>query len=136
MEKENKFWVVLFSHEIDKVTQMSVIAATAAEFGYEVNIAFASLAVSLLDKKYVDSIYTGADKELADRFVKGLEKKGIKWYDVLKRAKETGNLHVFACEPCMSVIDMKKEDLVDFVEDTITAANLLENSKAAKIVVV
>ncbi|MEM4302180.1 MAG: DsrE/DsrF/DrsH-like family protein, partial [Candidatus Caldarchaeum sp.] len=45
--------------------------------------------------------------------------------DMLKMAKQSG-VKVYACSPTMNLFGLKKEDLVDVVDDIIGASTFLE----------
>ena len=55
------------------------------------------------------------------------------WFEMLKKAKEIGNVKVHACAMTYDLLDMKKEDLADVVDDVIGVGEFISMAKDAKI---
>jgi len=71
----------------------------------------------------------------AKMFLKRLKKFG--WTDpweMIKESIENGNLKLYPCQMTMDLMGIKREDLVDFVEEPVGAATFLEMSEDGRIV--
>ncbi len=68
-------------------------------------------------------------------FSKRLKKFGMEdpW-GMIKEAIENGNLKLYPCQMTMDLMGIKREEMWDFVEDPIGAAEFLELSANSKIV--
>ncbi|MEM4545487.1 MAG: DsrE/DsrF/DrsH-like family protein [Nitrososphaerota archaeon] len=55
------------------------------------------------------------------------------WYEILKKAKELGNVRVHTCAMTFDLMEMKKEDLADFVDDVVAVGEFINIAKDAKI---
>ncbi len=56
-----------------------------------------------------------------------------KWNELLKKAKESGNVKIYACSTTLNTFGIQKEDLEDFVDDIVGAATFLSKAKESEI---
>ncbi len=129
-----KLSIIMFSGTYDKLMPVGVLATTAAALGYEVEI-FATFWGLLALKKDAPEPEVSKDYGPMGEMLKKImaEKKMPSWLDLLKQAKEMGNVKIYACAQTFDIMGLKKEDLVDIVDDVIGAMEYLERSKDADI---
>ncbi len=129
-----KISIIMFSGTADKLMPVGVLASAAAGLGYEVEI-FATFWGLLALKK--DAPQPDVSKDygpMAEMFKKIMQEKNMpSFIDLLRQAKEIGNVKIYACAQTFDMMGLKKEDLVDIVDDVIGAMEYLEKSKDADI---
>lgn len=113
--------IVLASGTMDKIMAAGVIASGAVADGVDVNI-FVTFWGLLKFRKNDNSInklsYDGS--EMSDIVMKKMSEKHIQGgIEMLRNAKEIGNVHVYGCALMSDVMDIKKDDLDPIVEDII-----------------
>jgi|TARA_B100001971_G_C18197622_1_gene542499 peroxiredoxin family protein len=136
---------------LDMVYPPFILAMTAAAMEYEVHVYFTFWGMDIINKNKIDNLKIPAVGNPGmpiptiigivpgmTRIATWMMKKQIKRggfpeiKDAIKMAKENGaKLH--ACEPTMNVMGIKKEDLIDEVDDIIGAATYLDLAKDADI---
>ena len=129
-----KLSIIMFSGTVDKLMPVGVLSTAAAGLGYEVEI-FATFWGLLALKK--DAPQPDVSKDygpMGEMFKKVMQEKNMpSWLDLLRQAKEMGNVKIYACAQTFDMLGLKKEDLVDIVDDVIGAMEYLEKSKDADI---
>ncbi|MDK2795270.1 MAG: hypothetical protein PWQ58_469 [Archaeoglobaceae archaeon] len=126
-----KLALVLVSGELEKLQAASIIASVASSFG-EVMV-FATMDGLMAFKK--DVVEKKAWK--AGDLGKGMLNANVPLFiDVLKQAKEVGNLKVYACGMVMDMLKLKKEDFVDVFDDVIGVTKFLEMVADAKVLLI
>lgn len=123
-----KIALVLVSGEIEKLQATSIIASVASTIG-EVMI-FATMDGLMAFKK--DVVKNRAWK--AGELGKSMLSANVPLFiDVLRNAKEVGNLKIYACGMIMDMLNLKKEDFVDVFDDVIGVSKFLEMIEDAKV---
>ncbi|WP_202318415.1 DsrE/DsrF/DrsH-like family protein [Archaeoglobus neptunius] len=123
-----KLAIVLASGELEKVQAASIIASTAATFG-EV-LLFATMDGLMAFKK--DVVENKAWK--AGELGKGMIQANAPLFvDVLKQAKEVGNLKIYACGMIMDMLKMSLDEFVDVFDDVIGVTKFLGMVEDAKV---
>ncbi|MET1124872.1 MAG: DsrE/DsrF/DrsH-like family protein [Archaeoglobaceae archaeon] len=123
-----KLAIVLASGELEKVQAASIIASTAATLG-EVML-FATMDGLMAFKK--DVVENKAWK--AGELGKGmLEANAPLFIDILRQAKEMGNLKIYACGMIMDMLKLKLDDFVDVFDDVIGVTKFLSMIEDAKV---
>ena len=68
-------------------------------------------------------------------FRKRMAKFGIEDpFGLIKEAVENGNIKLYPCQMTMSLMGVKREDLIDWTEEPVGAATFLEMSEGGQIV--
>ncbi|MFN3383523.1 MAG: DsrE/DsrF/DrsH-like family protein [Archaeoglobaceae archaeon] len=123
-----KLALVLVSGELEKLQAASIIASVASSFG-EVAI-FATMDGLMAFKKDVVKAKAWKSGELG----KGMLSANVPLFpEVLRQAKEVGNLKIYACGMIMDMLGLKKEDFVDIFDDVIGVTKFLEMIEDAKV---
>ena len=132
-----KLCFIIANNDFETFNKMLILGTTAAAMDIEVNFFFTFWGLYLLKKKYKPKVSGMGSlmKGMATRMFTKLLKEGgyedpIK---MLKEAHDTGKLKLY---PCSTTLDMlakvpgpfklKKEDMLDFVEEPVGAAAFLE----------
>ncbi|MFN3267817.1 MAG: DsrE/DsrF/DrsH-like family protein [Zestosphaera sp.] len=55
------------------------------------------------------------------------------WREILEQGKKTGRLRIYACSTTMSLLGMKTEDLVEYVDEVVGAATFLSRARDSDI---
>ncbi|MEM0457153.1 MAG: DsrE/DsrF/DrsH-like family protein [Nitrososphaerota archaeon] len=131
-----KLAIVLFSGTVDKLYPVSIIASGAVAMGMEVDIFATFWGLNALRKDMLTT-NTKISKDFEDMsqaMMQLMEQKNVQpWYEILKKAKELGNVRVHACAMTFDLMGMKKEDLADFVDDVVAVGEFINIAKDAKI---
>jgi peroxiredoxin family protein len=130
----NKLSIILFSGTVDKLMPVGVLSSAAAAIGMEVEV-FATFWGLLALKKGSQVAKISKDAEDMGPMMMQLfkEKKVPSWLDMLRQAKEIGNVKVYACAMTFDLMGMKQEDLEDVVDEVVGAGEYLEKAKEADI---
>jgi peroxiredoxin family protein len=131
-----KISIIVFSGTMDKLYPMAILASGAAALGMDVEIFLTFWGLNAFRKDMVHS-NTKISKdfeEMASTMVTIFkEKKVPHWLDMLKQAKDVGNVKVYACAMTYDLFGMKKEDLVDVIDDVVGVGEFLSRAKESQI---
>ncbi|MFX0048646.1 MAG: DsrE/DsrF/DrsH-like family protein [Candidatus Hermodarchaeota archaeon] len=122
----------------EKFAMMMLLGTTADAMDTKTNFFFTFWGLRLLTKKFKPKV-AGMPFPMkgmaAGMFKKRMAKFGIEdpW-GMIKDAIENGNMKLFPCQMTMDLMGIKREDMLDFVEDPVGAATFLEMSEGGKIV--
>jgi peroxiredoxin family protein len=154
MEKE-KFNVVVFSGDMDKVLAAFILATTAASMGMEVKMFFTFWGLNVLRKKKLTS-----GKNILQKMMNFMNKSGAgrlplskfnmlgmgpammkimmkqskipSIEEFLKTAKDLG-VKLIACTTTFGFMGFKKEDFIDSVDSFAGAATFLGEAREGKV---
>lgn len=129
-----------------------MLANTGATMGSEVHIFFTFWGMNAINKKSYGSLKVApvgnpalpmpnilgmipGMTDMATRMMKGkmTKAKMPSIPDIIKTAKDLG-VHLHACSATMSVMGVKKEDLISEVDDTVGAATFLALSQGSQTI--
>ncbi len=128
-----KLAIVLLSGSVEKLAAGAIIGAMAAQYGMDVKI-FVSMNALLAFKK--ENLEKGKFVTEGEAGKAILEKSKENIVDMLRNAKATGNLKIYACSMIMDLMGIKKEDLVDIFDDVVGVATFLSEVEGYKIMVI
>ncbi len=60
--------------------------------------------------------------------------KAPSWYDMLKDAKEAGDVKIYVCSLMAEIMGIKKEDMDPIVDDVVGATYFMQESGDAEII--
>jgi len=123
-----KVAIVVFSGSVDRLTGMAILASAAAASDMEVNIFLQLWGTYAFRKDVVEKNMNFSEfSELKPEVHEALVRLKVpSWVEMLKQAKEVGNLKIYACSLATSIWNVKKEDLIDIVDDIIGAAEFMD----------
>jgi len=131
-----KISIIVFSGTVDKLMPVGVLSSAAAALGYDVEI-FATFWGLMAFRKDMAEKNTKISKEfeeMGEMMFKIMKEKNVpSWLNLLRQAKEMGNVKIYACAQTFDMFGMKKEDLVDIVDEVVGAGEYLEKAKEADI---
>ncbi|BBD71985.1 peroxiredoxin [Sulfodiicoccus acidiphilus] len=139
-EEKKKLSIIVFSGTMDRLMPVGILASGAASSGYEVNLFFTFWGLQAITKKSlqsagpqqgpkVDVNYQEFGQMMAQRMV---EMKYPSWQQLLREAKEVGEVKVFACSTSMGFFNINREDLADFVDDVVGVATFLDRAQGGE----
>ena len=129
-----KMSLTVFTGSVDRLTGMAIMASGAAAMDMEVEIFLQLWGVYAFKKDVMkENLHFSEFKEMTEAAVKRLQELNLPmWYDILKEAKATGNVKIFACSTACKIWGVSKEDL-EMVDEIIGAGEWVERSKDANI---
>jgi peroxiredoxin family protein len=122
----------------EKFAMMMLLGTTADAMETKSNFFFTFWGLKLLTKKFKPKV-AGMPFPMkgmaAGMFKKKMAKFGIEdpW-GMIKDAIDNGNMKLYPCQMTMDLMGIKREDLIDIVEEPVGAATFLEMSEGGKIV--
>ncbi len=129
---------IVSDRSFEKFGMALILCTTGDAMDVKMNFFFTFWGLHLLKRKFKPKsagMFTGMKGMGGMMFRKKLGKFGMEdpW-EMIKEAVENGNMKLFPCQMTMDLMNIKKEEMWDFVEDPIGAAGFLELSETSKIV--
>src|SRR5579875_3304191 len=112
----DKLAMVVFSGTVDRLMPVGIIASGAVAMGLDVEVFLTFWGLNSFRKESLTS----------------KTKNVPSWFDTLKKAKEIGNVRIHACAMTYDLMNMKKEDLADIVDDVMAVGEFVDIAKDAK----
>ncbi len=155
MEKQqDKLSLICFSGDFDKAIAAFTLATGAAATNKEVSLFFTFWGLNIIRKKPGRSFTGGGFLTRFFNFLMGgvnklplsrlnfmgaspkimtylMRKKNVATLPELMESAKALGVKIIACEMAMHILDIKKEDLIDEVEEVIGVPTFLEHSKDA-----
>jgi peroxiredoxin family protein len=131
-----KISIIAFSGTVDKLYPVSILASGAAALGMKVEIFLTFWGLNAFRKDNIrTNIKISKDfEEMAEFMEETLKNKNVPhWFDMLKQAKEIGEVNVYACAQTYDLFDMKKEDLADIIDGVVGVGEFLKKAKDSDI---
>ncbi|MVT13376.1 MAG: peroxiredoxin [Euryarchaeota archaeon] len=130
--------IIMFSGSADKLIPLGVLSQTAANLGVPVRIFVTGWAMLAFKKGGPTSVnrVTKEFEDLAPMLMKGMaEMKAPSWYDMLKTAKEIGDVKIYACSLMAEALKMKnKSDYDPIVDDIVGAATFMQMAAGGQVI--
>jgi peroxiredoxin family protein len=133
-EQEEPLSMVLFSGTDDKLTAASVLAVGAAAMGRPVNI---FLQYYALDAFRIDRINDDhkLSPEATDEQAPAVRAHaGQHWSQLLRQAKEVGEVDIQACALSMDIFHLKRADLDQLVDGIEGVAAFMASANVGQVV--
>jgi peroxiredoxin family protein len=131
----DKMSLLLVSGTADKLMAGAIIASGAIANDMDVDI-FVSFWGLMEFKKgskgKINLSYDGKDVE-KEVLQKMKEKKIPSWLDMIKQAKDVGNVKVYGCAMFADLMDIKKEDLDPVIDEIIGVSQFVAMAKDSKM---
>ncbi len=130
MSQNQKLAIIIASEEYEKSHVASMIASVAAVSGVDVSIFVTMNAVyNYLKETVAKKNFTGGKMYQTIK-----EKKATMFYDLFDQAKMLGGLKIYVCSMVMDILGIKKEDLLDIVDDHLGLAAFLGIMEGAETI--
>lgn len=156
VDKKDKFTAIVFSGDLDKVLASFVLATSAASMGMETTMFFTFWGLNVLKKnpplikgkgfmeKALSFMNRGGAKRLplsnlnmagGGRLMmkKMMKQKNVQSIEEFIELAKQLNIKLVACELSMHVMGIKREDLLDEVNDVVGAVSYLSEAKEGKV---
>ena len=122
--------LVLFSGTDDRLSSAAILAAGAAAMGRKVNVFLQYWALEAFRKDTIREPHGVAPE--AGPEGKGLVRmsmqSGQHWSEILRQAKDIGEVAVHACALSMEMFDLTKDDLDPLVDDVEGVAAFMSDA--------
>jgi len=129
-----KLSLIVSSDKVDKLLQAAILASTAAALNWQAELFFTFWGLLALregsEQRAVSSEYAQYGKPLLEAIKSGSLPE---WRDLLRKAREGGNVKIYACSTTLDTFGMKREHLEDF-DEIVGAATFLSRAKDSDIV--
>lgn len=128
--------MVVFSGTVDRLFSVAIMASGAVAMGMEVQIFLTFWGLNAFRKDHLDANErVSADfAEMGEGMMQLLERKKVPpWHETLATAKELGDVHIHACGMTMDLMELKKEELSDLIEDVAGVGEFVNLAKEGKI---
>ncbi len=129
-----KMAVIVSKNSMDMAYPPFILSVTGASMDMDVSLFFTFWGLNLLKKGGAGKTKLPGMMRIGTGMMKNrMKKAGAKELpDMLKDAKELG-VKLYACQMTMDVMKIKREDLIDEVDDVLGAAAFLNYAKDADI---
>jgi len=128
--------LVVFSGTVDKLYPVAIMAsgAVAMDMNVEIFLTFYGLDAIRKGQPQKNQKMDVNYSEIASMLAKMMKEKNVpSWYEMLKKAKEMGNVKVHACAMTLDLMGLKKEDLDPIVDDVVGVGEFVSNAKEGEI---
>lgn len=133
----DRMCLTVMTGSIDKLTGMAVMVSGAVAMDMDVEIFLQLWGVYAFKKDTMkDNMNLSEFPEKGEMVAKRLGELQLPmWFDVLKQAKEMGNVKIYACSLASQIWDVKTEDM-EMVDAIIGVGEWIDKAKDAKIALV
>ncbi len=119
----------MFSGTADKFIPLGVLTQTAANLGVPVRIFVTGFALPYFTKEKPKPRFPKEFEDMVPKILEGMERmKTPSWYDMVKEAKELGDIKVYVCSLMAGIVGVKKEDLDPIVDDIVGATYFMQKT--------
>ena len=127
--------IIMFSGEAEKFIPLGVLAQTAASLGIPMRVFVTGYALLYFTRNKPEPRFTKEFEDLAPKVLEGMKKLGApSWYEMLKAAKEMGDVKVYVCSLMAEAAGVKKEDLDPIVDDIVGATYFMSNIEGYEVI--
>lgn len=127
--------LLLVSGTADKLMAGSIIASGGVANGMDVDVFVSFWGLIEMKKNSPPNMklsYEGRD--MADQLFSIMKEKKVPgWKEMLRQAKEVGNVRIFACAMFADLLGLKKEDLDPMVDEIIGVTEFVGRAKESKM---
>lgn len=114
-EKSKTVSMVVAEGSFDKAMMPMIVGTTAAAMGMEVHIFFTFFGLKLLTKKAKPKL-PGMMRPFTGMILGKMKKLNIPNFDEMKKQAIDMGVHMYACSTSMTLLNIKKEDLIEGTE--------------------
>ncbi len=133
-ENEKPLSLVLFSGTDDKLTAAAVLAVGAAAMGRPVNLFLQYYALDAFRTGKVCSDHGLVTEATAEQAASVRGHRGQHWSELLKQAREVGEVDIQACALSMDMYGIAREDLDPLVDDVEGVAAFMASASEGQVV--
>jgi len=135
MSKKMKHAYVVHSGTLDKLYPVFMLASTGGAMDAEVHLFFTFWGLDAVKKGGLDKAKLPGIMSLGTGMMKGkIKNVGVpSLVELMKMCRDTGNVKIYACSTTMAMMDVKKEELIDEVDEIVGAATFLDLAMDAQV---
>lgn len=133
-EQEKPISLVLFSGTDDKLTAAAVLAVGAAAMGRPVNVFLQYYALDAFRNGKVNLDHALSPEATTEQTPIIRAHKGQHWVDLLKQAKEVGEVNIQACALSMDMFGIGRDDLDPIVDGIEGVAAFMASAAEGQVV--
>ena len=129
------FAIIMFSGQAEYFIPLAVLAQTAANYGIPVRIYVGGMALPYFTKNKPEPRFSKEFEDMVPKLLEGMKKLDMpQWYDMLREAKETGDVKIYVCSLTAEAMGVTKEDLDPIVDDIVGAAFFMQESEGYQVI--
>lgn len=133
-EQEKPLSLVLFSGTDDKLSSAAVLTVGAAAMGRPVNIFLQYYALDAFRSSRIAADHELSPEATADQAPAVRAHRGAHWSELLKQAKDLGEVDIEACALSMDMFHLEKEDLDPLVDGVEGVAAFMASAGDGQVV--
>ena len=127
--------IIMFSGQAEKFIPLAVLTQTAANFGIPVKIFVTGFALPYFTKNKPEPRFSKEFEDMVPALLDGMKRMNMPdWYEILKQAKEMGDVRIYVCSLMGEVMGLKKEDLDPIVDDYVGAAFFMSETQDYEVI--
>jgi peroxiredoxin family protein len=127
--------IIIARGQAENFISLGVLSQAAASLGIPVKIFVTGFAVPYFTKNKPELRPSVEFQDFAKKMFEGMQKMNApNWYDMLKAAKEIGDVKVFGCSMTAEALGVKKEDWDPIVDDVVGAAFFLTKTAGDTVI--
>ena len=130
----DKMCVTVMSGSVDRLVGLAILVSGAVGMEMDVELFLQLWGLHAFKKDVINKNMNLSEfSEMGETVAKRLNELNLpKWFELLKQAKELGNVKIYACSTAAKVWDVKLDDL-EMVDEFIGAGEWIEKMREAKI---
>ena len=128
--------IIVFSGTMDRLMPVGILASGGVAMGMDVEIYLTFWGLQAFHKSSQGKPpkFSSDYADMSPMFAQVMKQKNVPSpFETLKKAKEIGNVKVYACTATMDMLGQKKEDFIDLVDKTAGVGEFVELARDAKI---
>ena len=127
--------IIMFTGQAEYFIPLAVLTQTAANFGIPVRIFVTGFALPYFTKNKPEPRFSKEFEDMVPKLEEGMKKLNMpSWYDIVKEAKETGDVKIYVCSLMAEAMGLKKEDLDPIVDDIVGAAYFMQTTEGYQVI--
>ena len=135
MSETSKHAYVVHSGSLDKLYPVFMLASTGGAMDAEVHLFFTFWGLDAVKKGGLDKAKLPGIMSVGTGMMKNkIKSVGVPSLpELLAMCRETENVKIYACSTTMEMMDVKKEQLIDEVDEIVGAATFLDIAMDADV---
>lgn len=133
-DQDRPISLVLFSGTDDKLTAAAVLAVGAAAMGRQVNLFLQYYALDAFRSGKVTQDHSLSPEATESQIPVVRSHRGQHWSDLLRQAKEVGEVNIQACALSMDMFGIGREDLDPIVDGIEGVAAFMASAGEGQVV--
>ncbi len=127
--------IIMYSGQAENFIPLGVLAQTAANLGIPVRIFVTGFATLYFLKNKPEPRFSKEFEDFVPKIHEGMKKiNAPSWYEMLKEAKETGDVKIYICSLMANVIGITKDDADPIVDDLVGATYFFQETEDYEII--